>query len=33
MIFTPEWVNERLFHQPEIELLVALMPGMPWVYR
>jgi hypothetical protein len=33
MIFTPEWVNERLFHQPEIETFIALMPNMPMIYR
>src|SRR4051794_13893072 len=33
MIFTPEWVSTRLFHQPEIETFVALMPNMPLIYQ
>lgn len=33
MIFTPEWVSARLFHQPEIETFVALMPNMPLIYQ
>src|SRR5438105_3845930 len=33
MIFTPEWVNDRLFHQPDIETFVSLMPNLPMIYQ
>jgi hypothetical protein len=33
MIFTPEWVTPRLFPEPEVETLVALLPVLPLIYR
>ena len=33
MIFTPEWVGARLFHQDEIETQIALLPVFPVLYR
>jgi hypothetical protein len=33
MIFTPEWVGARLFHQEDVEAQVALMPVFPIIYR
>lgn len=33
MIFTPEWVGARLFHQQEVETEIALMPIFPVIYR
>jgi hypothetical protein len=33
MIFTPEWVGARLFHQEEVETQIALMPIFPVIYR
>ncbi|MGA2705873.1 MAG: hypothetical protein ABSH35_32925 [Isosphaeraceae bacterium] len=33
MIFTPEWVGSRLFHQDEVETLIALLPIFPVIYR
>ena len=32
-IFTPEWVNGLLFHEPEVETLLSIMPYLPIVYR
>jgi hypothetical protein len=32
-IFTPEWVNELLFHEPEVETLLSIMPYLPIIYR
>lgn len=32
-IFTPEWVNELLFHEREVETLLSVMPYLPIVYR
>jgi hypothetical protein len=33
MIFTPEWVGARLFHQELIETKIALLPIFPIIYR
>jgi hypothetical protein len=33
MIFTPEWVGARLFHQEEVETQIALLPIFPIIYR
>jgi hypothetical protein len=33
MIFTPEWVTPRLFPEPQIDTLVALLPVLPLIYR
>jgi hypothetical protein len=33
MIFTPEWVIPRLFPEPQLETLVALLPVLPLIYR
>lgn len=33
MIFAPEWVSPRLFPEPHIETLVALLPVMPLIYQ
>jgi hypothetical protein len=33
MIFTPEWVGARLFHQEEVETQIALLPIFPVIYR
>ncbi len=33
MIFTPEWVGGKLFHQEEVETQIALMPVFPIIYR
>ncbi len=33
MIFAPEWVSPRLFPEPTIETLVALLPVLPLIYR
>jgi len=32
-IFTPEWVSELLFHEPEVETLLSIMPYLPIIYR
>jgi hypothetical protein len=32
-IFTPEWVNELLFHEREVETLLSIMPYLPIIYR
>jgi hypothetical protein len=32
-IFTPEWVNELLFHEAQVETLLSIMPYLPIVYR
>jgi hypothetical protein len=32
-IFTPEWVNQLLFHEPEVETLLSIMPYLPIIYR
>jgi hypothetical protein len=32
-IFTPEWVNDLLFHEPEVETLLSIMPYLPIIYR
>jgi hypothetical protein len=32
-IFTPEWVNELLFREPEVETLLSVMPHLPIIYR
>jgi hypothetical protein len=32
-IFTPEWVNNFLFHEAEVETLLSIMPYLPIVYR
>ena len=33
MIFTPDWVSEKLFHEDVIETEFALLPGFPVLYR
>lgn len=33
MIFTPEWVGARLFHQDEVETQIAILPIFPIIYR
>src|SRR5262245_31244008 len=33
LIFTPEWVVPRLFTEPQLETLVALLPVLPLIYR
>ena len=33
MIFTPDWVGEKLFHEDEVEAEFALLPGFPVLYR
>jgi len=33
MIFTPQWVSDRLFHTAEVETLVGLPPVAPFIYR
>ena len=32
-IFSPEWVSRLLFHEPEVETLISVMPVLPIVYR
>lgn len=32
-IFSPEWVNDLLFREPEIETLLSVMPHLPIIYR
>jgi hypothetical protein len=32
-IFSPEWVSRLLFHEPEVETLISVMPVFPIVYR
>lgn len=32
LIFTPEWVSERIFHHKAIETYVALLPVLPIVF-
>jgi len=32
-IFTPDWVNRILFHEPELETMISIVPLMPIVYR
>ncbi len=33
MIFTPEWVGEKLFHEDIILTEIAVVPGFPAIYR
>lgn len=33
MIFTPDWVGERLFREDEVETRIALLPIFPVIYR
>lgn len=32
-IFTPDWVGRLLFHEPEVETLISVMPLLPIIYR
>ncbi len=32
-IFTPQWVKDLLFHEPEVETLLSVMPHLPIIYR
>lgn len=32
-IFTPQWVNDLLFHESEVETLLSVMPYLPIIYR
>jgi hypothetical protein len=32
-IFTPEWVDELLFQEKEVETLLSIMPFLPIIYR
>lgn len=32
-IFTPEWVNDLLFQEKEVETLLSIMPFLPIIYR
>jgi hypothetical protein len=32
-IFSPEWVNELLFREREVETLLSVMPHLPIIYR
>jgi hypothetical protein len=33
MIFTPDWVGSKLFHQDNIETEIAILPVFPVIYR
>ncbi len=32
-IFTPDWISRVLFHEPEVETLLSILPHLPIVYR
>lgn len=32
-IFSPQWMNDVLFHEPEVETLLSILPHLPIIYR